>query len=111
MASTFISINSRFYCVMNVYNQDIYVHITNRYDKKKKLSMKYSDLMDFLGARDSFEKGLERLKRDGDSDDSKSDDSDCDGVKTEEEVAYKLAKDSRSPPAKKKKTSERSERR
>ena len=74
--------------------------------------MKYSDLMDFLKAKDGFEKGFAKLNEETDE----SEDSDCVEVQTDEDQAYKQAKEERSPPTtttttttttKKRKTSDR----
>ena len=109
MASHYVHINNRFYCSMNIYNDETYVHMRNKYDKNKKLSMKFSDLMDLMRAKDSFEKGYAKLNEESDE----GEDSDCVEVQTDEDQAYKQAKEERSPSrtttttTKKRKTSDR----
>ena len=48
MASTYVHLNKRFYCTMNEYNGETYVHIRHRYDTSKRLSMRYAEMLEVI---------------------------------------------------------------
>ena len=104
--STFVNINGRFYCIVNVFNEETYCHIHNRRDKSKKLSMKIGDLRDLIQASDKFEEAYDKVNNNNINEETDSvSHSDDDDEDDDLDQAYKnsKARSRSSPPPKKKK--------
>ena len=76
-SSQYIHISDSFFAVMNQYQGKLYVHVRNKFDKKKKLSMNYDDAFRVMLSKfDKFEKAAQRLRDDGDEEEEEGSDED-----------------------------------
>ena len=59
--SRFVSIDENFYAILNVFQDKVYVHIHNRQNRKKRLTMKYEVMKNIFEKQTSFERASEQL--------------------------------------------------
>ena len=77
--SVYLHINSTYYAVVNRYESRIYVHLRNKYDKKKRMSMSYDDAFRvMLRNAERFMKAARSLEGTSDDDDDDEDEDDDD---------------------------------
>lgn len=63
-ASQYVHLNDRYYAILNMYEGEVYVHLHNKYKKRKRFTLKFEDLRVLLRRGDVFEKALEKLYTD-----------------------------------------------
>ena len=93
MASTYVHLNKRFYCTMNEYNGETYVHIRHRYDTSKRLSMRYAEMLEVIESKANLERSYEQLQKQlREEGEERSGGSECDEAVEDEDVAYRESK-------------------
>ena len=98
-ASQYVHINDRYYAILNKYEGDVYVHLHNKYKKRKRFTLKFEDLRVLLRKGDVFEKALDKLYADEREAEEELEDGDDD------DMAYRRLSDPKlqEPPQKKSK--------
>ena len=88
--SRYLHINSTYYAIMNRYESRVYVHLRNKYDKKKRMSMSYNDAFRvMLGNAERFMKAARSLEGGSDDDDDEEEDEDEDDDDDDVDRAFK----------------------
>ena len=72
--SSFVRISDNYYAILNTYENNVYVHLHNKHNKKKRFSMKYDDLMSLVHKEKAFERALDKLYAEEDDNSGSSDD-------------------------------------
>lgn len=60
-ASQYVHLNEHYYAILSMYNEEVYVHLHNKYKKRKRFSLKFDDMRTILCKGDVFEKALDKL--------------------------------------------------
>ena len=93
--SSFVRISDNYYAILNTYENNVYIHLHNKHNNKKRFYMKYDDLMSLVHKEKAFERALDKLYAEEDEDSGSSDD----------DMAYKTLTASDDTPIKKAKHS------
>ena len=94
-ASQNVHINDRYYAILNIYEGEVYVHLHNKYKKRKRFTLKFEDMRVILRKGEIFEKALQRLY--SDERDAKEELEDGD----DDDLAYRQLSDPPTAPPKK----------
>ena len=95
MASTFVRVTEHLFAILNTYEGSVYVHVHNKFNKKKRFSLKYDDLKILFSKEPAFERALDRLTAATEEESAESDDD------VDDDRAFKSVAHYRDEPAKK----------
>ena len=100
--TSFFRISDNYYAILNTYENNVYVHLHNKHNKKKHFSMAYDDLMSLVHKEKAFERALDKLYAEEDEDSGSSDDMAYKTVTASHDTCVKKAKHSADAPSAKK---------